>query len=33
MLFEADGAKGTIRWLDSNRPEWSTHFATPFVNA
>lgn len=30
MIFEADSAKGTIRWMDSARAEWATHFATPY---
>lgn len=30
MLFEADAGTGQVRWLDRNRPEWSTHFATPY---
>lgn len=32
MLFEADSHAGTVRWLDRNRAEWSTHFATPYRN-
>ena len=30
MLFEADSRSGTVRWLDRNRPEWSTHFTAPY---
>ena len=30
MLFDADPRSGMIHWLDSDRPEWSTHFAKPY---
>lgn len=30
MLFEADGRKGTVRWLDQSRPEWSTHYSAAY---
>jgi hypothetical protein len=33
MIFRADAKKGTIEWIDQNRAEWSTHFATPYRNA
>ncbi len=33
MLFEADSHAGTVHWLDRNRPEWSTHFATPYTTS
>jgi hypothetical protein len=29
MLFRADGAKGTVEWQDSQRVQWTTHFAAP----
>jgi hypothetical protein len=30
MLMQADPKKGTVRWVDAGRPEWSTHYATPY---
>ncbi len=30
MLWEADPKSGTVRWLDRNRAEWSTHYASPY---
>lgn len=33
MLWEADPASGTVRWLDRNRVEWSTHYASPYPSA
>ena len=31
MLFDADSKAGTIRWIDNDRPEWSTHYAKPYT--
>ncbi len=33
MVFQADGAKGTVEWVDSARPQWTTHFSSPYTNA
>ena len=30
MLLEADPRQGTVRWLDADRPEWSTHYTAPY---
>lgn len=30
MLMQADPRKGTVRWVDATRPQWSTHYATPY---
>jgi len=30
MVFQADPKKGTIRWVDESRAEWSTHYAKPY---
>ena len=30
MLMEADPKQGTVRWVDSARPEWSTHYTAPY---
>ena len=30
MLLELNPRQGAARWLDRNRPEWSTHYATPY---
>ena len=29
MLFDADPT-GQVRWIDDTRPQWSTHYATPY---
>lgn len=29
MLFEADAKKQTIRWMNADLVEWSTHFSKP----
>jgi UDP-2,3-diacylglucosamine pyrophosphatase LpxH len=31
MLFEADGKKQTMRWMNADLVEWSTHYSKPFV--
>lgn len=30
MLFDADARTGEVRWVDADRPQWSTHFAKPY---
>jgi hypothetical protein len=30
MVMEADAKQGTIKWLDEDRAEWSTHFTKPY---
>ena len=30
MLLEADPHTAQVRWLDQDRPHWSTHYATPY---
>lgn len=30
MLFDADPHRGSLRWIDEDRPRWSTHFAKPY---
>jgi hypothetical protein len=30
MLMEANPKQGTVRWVDSARPEWSTHYTAPY---
>ena len=31
MILEADPRQGTLRWVDSARPQWSTHYASPYM--
>jgi len=31
MLFEADSRKQTLRWMNADLVEWSTHFAKPYA--
>ncbi len=33
MLWEADPVSGQVRWLDRNRVEWSTHYASAYQAA
>ena len=30
MLFEADSRKQTLRWMNADLVEWSTHFSRPY---
>jgi hypothetical protein len=30
MLMEANPKQGTVRWVDSARPEWSKHYTAPY---
>jgi hypothetical protein len=31
MLFEADGKKQTMRWMNADLVEWSTHYSKPYA--
>jgi hypothetical protein len=31
MLFEADSQKQTLRWMNADLVEWSTHYSKPYV--